>query len=220
MNTVADSHKLRGSPESILKALLERQRSGTPLRTVERDLLAVEVEGAPPRYGFLFGTGAVVAFLEAYYATGRPSAPAAAALLVLAIGSALVGGRFAAAVTRREELRVETDGDEWPDEPYLCVLAGAVPEIGFGFSPFARCDEQPGFFHAVGVNGSTLALAAHLPRVWLGRPWKRKVAVDAVARVLSVEGLGRFTIDGDLYTCEAGRRVRVRTGPPVRLVVP
>lgn len=220
MNTVADAHKLRGSPESILRLILERRRAGAPLRTVERDLLAVEAEGARPRLGFLFGTGAVVAFLDAYYRTGRPTAPMAAALLVRAVGSALLGGAFAAALTRREALRVTADGEEWPDADYLGVIAGGVPEIGFGFTPFSRCDEQPGFFHAVGVTGSTLQVAAQLPRIWLGRPWRRQVALDAVARDLAVEAQGplRYAIDGDLYASDGP--VRVRTGPPVRLVVP
>jgi diacylglycerol kinase (ATP) len=220
MNTVADAHNLRGSPESILKAILERRRTGTPLRMVERDLLAIEAEGLAPRFGFLFGTGAVVTFLEAYYRTGHPTAAMAAALLVRAVGSAVIGGRFATALTTREPLRVTADGEEWPDALYLSVIAGAVPEIGFGFTPFARCDEQPGFFHAVGVTGSTLQVAAHMPQIWLGRPWRRQLAIDAVTRDLLVEGPEtlRFTIDGDLY--QSLRAIRVRTGPPVRLVMP
>jgi hypothetical protein len=218
MNTVADAHKLRGSPESILGSFLERRRAGMPARTVERDLLSVESDGARPRYGFLFGTGLVVTFLDAYYRSGHATPIMAAALLARAIGSALVGGRFSVALTAREPLRVSTDGDEWPDEPFLTVIAGAVPEIGFGFTPFARCDEQPGFFHAVGLTGSTLQVAAHLPQIWLGRPWKRTLAVDAVTRDLAIEGPLRFTVDGDLY--QAHRSVRVRTGPPVKLIVP
>lgn len=218
MNTVADAHHLRGSPESILRAVLERRRAGQPFRTVERDLLGVASDGAEPRFGFLFGTGAVVAFLEAYYATGHASPLTAAALLARVVGSALLGGKFAAGLAQRERLRAMADGDEWPDGPYLALLAGAVPEIGFGFKPFARCDEQPGFFHAVGVTGSALQVAARLPQIWLGRPWRRSLAVDAVTRDLRVDGPLRFTIDGDLYTAE--REVRVQTGPPVRLVLP
>jgi len=218
MNTVADAHKLRGTPESILKALLERRRAGLPVRAVERDLLAVAVDGGPLRLGFLFGTGAVVTFLDAYYATGHASPATAAALLVRAVGSSLLGGPFAAALTAREPVRVTSDGDDWPDVPYLAVLAGSVPEIGFGFTPFGRCDEQPGFFHAVGVTGTALQVAAHLPRIWLGRPWRRTLAIDAVTRDLELGGPLRCTVDGDLYEVRQG--VRVRTGPPVRLLVP
>jgi len=218
MNTVADANKLRGTPEHLLKALLERRRAGLPLRTLERDLLAVETDGERVSYGFLFGTGTIVVFLDAYYRTGHPAAATAALLLLRAVVSALGGGRFAQELTARESLRVSADGEEWPDEPFLTVAAGAVPEIGFGFAPFFRCDEQPGFFHAVGVTGSTLQLATSLPRIWFGRPWKRTLALDAVTRDLRVEGPVRFAVDGDLY--EARRSVRVRTGPVVRLALP
>ena len=89
-------------------------------------------------------------------------------------------------------------------------------------SDHARGDtaEQPGFFHAVGVTGSTLQVAAHLPQVWLGRPWRRQLAMDAVARDLLLEAPESlaFTVDGDLY--ESPGPLRVRTGPPVRLVTP
>jgi diacylglycerol kinase (ATP) len=215
MNTVADANKLRGTPEHLLKALLERRRAGAPLRTIERDLLAV---GERTTHGFLFGTGTIVVFLDAYYRTERPSAFSAAALLGRGVLSALFGGRFAQELTAREALRVSSDGEEWPDEPFLTVAAGAVPEIGFGFAPFFRCDEQPGFFHAVGVTGSTLQLATNLPRIWFGRPWKRTLAVDAVTRDLLLDGAVRFAVDGELY--EAHREVRVSTGPVVRLAVP
>jgi diacylglycerol kinase (ATP) len=220
MNTVADSHRLRGSPESILRAFLEKRRARAPCRAVERDLLAVEADGGRALHGFLFGTGAVVAFLDAYYRSGHPSPATAAALLVRAVGSALVGGRFATGLAAREPLRVTVDGEEWPDDHFLSVMAGSVPEIGFGFAPFARCDEQPGFFHAVGITGSVLQIATRLLHIWLGRPWRRALALDAVTRDLRLESAApvRFTVDGDLY--EVQESLRIRSGPPVRLLLP
>jgi diacylglycerol kinase family enzyme len=219
MNTVAHGNGVHGRPERILREVLARRRHGEPLRTVERDLLRVRADGGEPRYGFIFGTGSVVTFLEAYYATGR-SSPAMAALLVArALGSALVNGRFAASLARRERLHVETDGDEWPAGSFLALAAATTPDIGFGFRAFHRCDEQPGSFHAVGVTGTLPALALSVPRIRRGRPWRRRVAQDEVARTLRVEGdRPRFTIDGDLYSAE--RAILVETGPGVEIVVP
>jgi diacylglycerol kinase family enzyme len=219
MNTVAHGHRLRGTPESILERHLERRRAGQPPRLVARDLLRVDTPGAPPSYGFIFGTGAVVAFLDAYYGSGRASPAMAAALVARLVGSAAVGGKFAARITAREPLRVSADGEEWPDDRYLSVLAATVPEIGFGFSPFSRCDEQPGFFHAVGVTGTAAQLVTRIPAIYAGRPWRRPIALDAVARDLLLEGAGpvRFTLDGDLYA--SAREVRVSTGPAVQLLV-
>jgi diacylglycerol kinase family enzyme len=219
MNTVAHGHGIGGSPEGILKEVLERRRRGIPLRTVERDLLRVRCDDGAPRYGFIFGTGAVVAFLEAYDRGANPSPLSAVGLVARGIGSALRNGAFAASLMRRERLRIETDGEEWPDGNYLALIAGSTPDIGLGFRAFHRCDEQPGFFHAIGVTCSILSLALTLPRIRAGRPWRRRHALDEVARELVLTAdRPRFTIDGDLYT--AREQVRVSTGPGVEIVVP
>ena len=219
MNTVAHGHGIHGGPERILREVLAARRDGVPLRTVERDLLRVEPDGGPARFGFIFGTGVVVTFLERYYRSVRPSPLTAAALLVRGFGSALVGGAFAASLTRRERLRVVSDGEEWPDDSFLAVVAGATPDIGFGFRVFGRCGEQPGFFHAVGVTGTPLQIALALPRIRAGKPWRRRIALDEVARELVVEGVEpRFTVDGDLY--QARRTIRVSTGPGVEVILP
>ncbi|HET8539572.1 MAG TPA: diacylglycerol kinase family protein [Anaeromyxobacter sp.] len=219
MNTVARGTGVRAGPERALREVLIRRRHGYPLRTVERDLLRVSADGASPIYGFIFGTGSIVSFLEAYYATGRPCAATAGLLVARGIASALVNGRFAASLSRRERLRVATDGDEWPDGSYLALAAASTPDIGFGFLAFGRCLEQPGFFHVVGVTGSLPQLALSVPRIRRGAPWRRRLAQDEVSRTLVVEGdRPRFTVDGDLYGAE--RAVAVETGPGVEMVVP
>lgn len=219
MNTIARGSGVRGGPERILREVLARVRQGAPLRTRERDLLRITADDREPIYGFIFGTGIVVAFLEAYYRMALPSPAAAAILMARAAGSALVNGEFARSIARREFLRVATDGDEWPDGSYLALVAGSTPDIGFGFKPFARCDEQPGFFHAVGIVGSLPELALAVPRLRRGAPWRRRVAQDELARKLVVQAeRSRFTVDGDLYASE--RRVTVETGPGVEIIVP
>jgi len=218
MNTVAGGQGIRGHPEGILADVLAARRRGYPLRTAPCDLLRVSTGAAEPRYGFIFGTGTMVAFLDRY--DRRPSSPFRAALLVArGFCSAVVGGPFAEALGQREPLRVATDGDEWEDARYLAVAAGSTPDAGFGFRAFHRCAEQPGSFHAVGIKGSLGQLLLALPGLRRGRPWRRTVAQDEVARELVVEGdAPRFTIDGDLYA--AARTVRVETGPAVEIVLP
>jgi len=220
MNTVATAHGHRAAPEAALHKALARRAAGLPPPTVERDLLRVTAaDEGEARVGFLFGTGIAVAFLEAWYATGHATAGRALLLLLRTALSAAVGGRLAAALTRLEPLRVAADGEEWPADAYLSVVAGAIPEIGFGFAPLGRCGEQPGFFHAVGVTGSATQLALRMPAVYLGRPWRRPLAVDAVARSLLVEGREvRYTVDGDLFT--APRALSVAAGPVAEVVLP
>jgi hypothetical protein len=212
LNTIATAHRLFGPPESALGRFLKARREGREVRAVERDLLRVEAEGLPPSVGFLFGTGLAVSFLQAWHATGHPTAPMALLLALRATASAAVGGRLARDLTRPDAMRATADGDEWPADVFLAVLAGAIPEVGFRLAPLARCDEQPGFFHAVGITGSAAQLALRLPAIWLRRPWRRPLAVDAVARDLGLEAPSlRFTVDGDLYLSRGP--VRVRTGP-------
>lgn len=218
MNTVASAHGVRGPPERTLARILGLRRAGAPTRVVERDLLRVEAEDQGVEVGFLFGTGLAVSFLEAWYATGHPTAARALWLLLEAAGSAALGGTLAARLTRQDSLRASADGEEWPADAFLSVIAGAIPEMGFGLSPLGRCGEQPGFFHAVGVTGSAAQVALRMPALWLRRPWRRPLAIDAVARDLFLGAPAlRYTVDGDLY--EARGPVRVRTGPMAEVLV-
>jgi len=217
MNTLAANHGLAGDPEVLLGAELARRRAGLPSPVVERDLLRVEADGRPAIHGFLFGTGAAVAFLERFYAGGHPSPLRAWLLVARAAGSALVGGPLGQSLTRREPLRVASDGDEWADQAYLTLLAGTVPSLGLGFRALARCAEQPGFFHAVGVHGALPQVVRLLPRVHRGAPWRRRAALDVVARQLTLEGEAvRFMVDGDLHP--PARVLRLSTGPALQVV--
>jgi len=219
MNTLADNHGLRGTPEELLRAELGRRRAGEPAAVVERDLLRVEADGSPPVHGFLFGTGAAVTFLERFYQVSRPSPLRAWLLVARAAGSALVGGPLGLSLTRREQLRISSDGDEWADQAYLTLLAGTVPSLGLGFHALSRCAEQPGFFHAVGVHGTLPQVVRLLPRVHRGAPWRRRAALDVVAREVTVEGDAvRYQVDGDLHP--PARLLRLSTGPAVQLLVP
>jgi diacylglycerol kinase family enzyme len=219
MNTVAHGHAIRGGPERILRSVLAGRERAAPLRTRRRDVLRVSADGAAPRLGFIFGTGVVVSFLEAYYATRRPSPGMAALLVARGLASIVVRGPFARALVRRDPLSVLADGERWPEAAYLTIAAGTTPDAGLGFRAFARCAEAAGGFHAVGVTGSLPQLARSLPRLRRGAPWPRELARDAVARSLALEGERlRFTLDGDLYA--ARRKVVIETGPGVEIVLP
>jgi diacylglycerol kinase family enzyme len=217
MNTLAANHDLAGSPERVLHEVLAARRSGRPVPSQERDLLRVEADREEARFGFLFGTGAAVTFLERYYATGHPSPLTAWLLVARGALSALVNGKLCRALTVRQPLRVEADGEEWPDASYVAFVAGTVPSLGLGFRALSRCAEQPGSFHAVGVHGSLGQVARLLPRVHRGAPWRRRAALDAVAREVVLEGDGTaYMIDGDLFP--AARRLRLSTGPGVTVL--
>ena len=80
---------IRGRPQEMLYEVVDRYHQGEELRTVEYHVLKVG-----DRYGFLFGNGLIANFLDAYYATGRPSPVMGAKILLKGITSGIFGGSF------------------------------------------------------------------------------------------------------------------------------
>lgn len=213
MNTVANACGVpRGRPEGLLRKLMAHDAAAG---IIERNTLSIG-----DRVGFLFGTGVVVGFLRAYYAAGEPSPVVAARVLARAIGSTLVGGPFARAMTAPVDVRVSVDGVAWPSTRYLTVAAGTVEEIGLGFRPFYRASEAHGRLHLLGVYASPARFASELPRIHRALPMRDGAAHEALvdsATLTFDDGVARYMFDGDLVdapgplTLRAGPRVRIAT---------
>lgn len=215
LNTIARGLGIFGRTERLLYEILDRYHQGEPLRTVERPILRIG-----DKHGFIFGNGLVANFLDAYYATGRPSPMTGALTLLRGIGSAAVGGKLVRRLFRRFEGQITADGERWARRDFVTVAGATVPEIGLGFAPFYRCDERPGHFALLGIHASPLAVVLDLPRIYRGRAMRRDRCISAVAAdvLLEFDEPIRYTIDGDLYTGE--RELRLRTGPLLRFVLP
>lgn len=211
MNIVADSLGIDGEPIDLLRALLRRQH-----QVIEHGLLRI---GA--RYGFLFGCGAVYEFLRAYYATGAPSPIEAARLLVRAVASTVVHGRFAEQMCRPIRVRAYADDDCWPTERFVAVCAATIEQIGFGFRLFPDCHEHPDELAVVGIDATPTELLYSLPRMRAGKAL-RCHSIDDRARELVIEPIDPavlgYTIDGDLYAC--ADEVTIQRGPSIKIVKP
>lgn len=218
MNTVASGIGIRGSPATLLGALVGRYHSGEPLGQVERNLLCVP--GEIPQYGFLFGNGLISNFLEAYYESRSPSPVTAAWILARAVASAAVGGALIRRLMRPIELEVEVDGEAWAPAAYLCVGAGTVDDIGLRFRPFYLAPTRPDHLHAVGFACSPMALIGELGNIWLARPTRAPGIRSAAATRMVLRGSGPipYMIDGDFHTGQ--QTLTVEVGPRVRLLVP
>jgi diacylglycerol kinase (ATP) len=218
MNTVSNGIGIAGRPNALLVNIVEKYQLKQPFETSERDLLKVTDERTTS-YGFLFGTGLISNFLEAYYGTGRPSPLTAARLLARGVGSIVVRGPLARRLIRPMQARLEADGGPWLDEAFSAVLASTVEQIGLGFRPFIRCEAQPHTFHALAIRCGPTDLLPLLPQIRLGRPLPQHKVADKVARRLVIESeepLG-YTVDGELH--EGGKRVILETGPRVKIIV-
>jgi diacylglycerol kinase (ATP) len=218
MNTVANGIGIRGRPNALLVNIVEKYQLKQPFEISERDLVKV-TDGRGTSYGFLFGTGLISNFLEAYYGTGRPSPATAARLFARGVGSIVVRGPLARKLIRPVRARLEVDGEPWLEEEFAAVLASTVEQIGLGFRPFIRCEARPHTFHALAIRCGPTDLLPLLPKIRLGRPLPQEKVADRVAHRLVMEGeepVG-YTVDGELH--EGGRRVVLETGPRVKIIV-
>lgn len=219
MNTVANAVGVpRGRPDGLLAHLIERyaERKRQPLQCVERHVLRVG-----DHYAFLFGTGALHGYIKEYYSVPEPNAVWAAKLLARTSGSALVGGETARRVAARWEGRVQfDDGTSFPDRDYLAIACGTVDQIGLGFRPFYRFEEQPGSFHMLGIHTTPFGCVRKLPVLWRGRAMGEDYAFEKVTRKAVLEarsGVVEYMCDGDLFRSEGP--LKLTTGPRVRILV-
>ncbi len=215
MNTVANSLGLpRGRPERILDRLVVAALDRPTIAFVERPTL--DVGG---KLGFLWGMGVVSGFLKAYYDTGAPSPWTAAKTLARGIGSTLTRGEYVRQMTEPAVARVTVDGERWSPETFLALAAATIPDIGLGFRPFHKAAELDDRFHMLGIMASPLGFVLDLPRIHRALPMREGKAIDAPARVVTVETGGAscsMMIDGDLVE-HPGPSVTIRVGPTVRI---
>jgi diacylglycerol kinase family enzyme len=216
MNTVARSFAIFGEAPKLTFELVDRHRRGL-LGTIpwfEREILQV----GDDKYGFIFGNGIIYNFLHEYYATGRPSPATAAELIVRAAASTMVGGALARRIYKRFRARVTADGDRWACEDFITVTASVVEQIGLGFKPFFRCDEQPASFALLGIHTDAAGIVSELPNIYTGKPMRRDKVIDRVAQVVTFEPDGEleYIIDGDTYS--QADPLTLRTGPKLRFL--
>lgn len=216
MNTLARGMGIRGQPLALLEAIVRARAEGIPIPRVRRSVLCVDGE----QHGFLFGTGLIARFLEAYYEGSEPSPAKALWVLARAIASTLVGGELSRELRRPLCARVRLDGSDWQEGEFSTVAAGTVDDIGMGFRPFYRSLECPGQLHAVTVGPELLPLVRALPRIYRARPLPGPDPQGAVGKELRVEAESpiSYMVDGDFH--RGGCELRVQVGPEVEVLCP
>jgi diacylglycerol kinase family enzyme len=218
VNTIAQNLKIRGTPEEVLTRLVARLRAGD-LPQVGQDLL--EVNGL---YGFLFAAAMGARFLEAYYG-GPVQGPAwAGALAARTVASSLMTGGFARWLFSPVALALSVDDRLAPtiQSPRLLV-ASTVPDVGIGMRVTWQAGKQPGRFHLIASNLSTVKMAVQLHRVLGGRPLDGGTAqrphLDTLARSARIRFTQpeTYTLDGELFR---EREVTIRMGPRLWIARP
>ncbi len=217
--TIARNFGLGGDRVDYTRALLASVRDGTARRTTSTTL-EVREEGGASRLGFIFGTGLVSSFFEAYYAAGPGESlglGAAAGLVARIFAQSFVGGPLARRVLTPQPALATVDGVAAPHEGYSLLVASVVRDLGLHMWVTYRARERPRRFHVVGSALGPGQLGPQMPRVLVGRPLVGP-GIDALASSLAVRFTGDrtgYVLDGELLGASG---VSVSLGPEITLL--
>ena len=214
LNTVATCCGIHGSSEKLLLKVIYRYQEDQNFKTTTVIPMKINQE-----YGFIWGCGVINRFMEAYYASGRPSKVHAAWTLIRSISSALVNGRFANDMFAPFDAEVRCNDHVWPLDNYRAVFAGAVPELGLRFRVFYKSSEQTPI-HAMAFTVPPRQVLRYVPSMFRGKPSGCPDLIEEGTthmRVKLAQPMA-YTIDGDMF--EPCDTFDISCGPRLDVLVP
>lgn len=215
MNTIARSVGCRhGSPERVLAHAVADYRRGRPFETTERQLITVDER----HYGFMVGAGAIVNFLQVYYAAPGRGPWAAAKLFTRFVLSGTVGGAWTRGILQGFEGDVDCDGERVPHRVHNLFYASSITDIGLGFHATYLATRKRGYFHLLAGRLTASQLVPRLRRLRRGWPLDAETLYDNLAQEVRVEFATptHYMIDGDVL--DAVPRLTLRSGPRLTII--
>ncbi len=229
---VSKNWGIRGDPVVLLRRILARGRA---VQSEPHPTLLVRAEtddGVEERVGFIFGTGLVANFFDAYYADGARGNAGAAKLVARIFAESFVGGPFARQVLDPLPCTIEADGRELAPRAFSLVCASVVRDVGLHMVVNHRAGEDPERPHLVASALPPRELGWRMPLVIAGKPIGGEGAFDDLVTRFSVrfprenkgnerseegEAGGPYVLDGDMLRAWA---VHVSAGPALDVVKP
>lgn len=213
MNQTATNLRIKGNTVSIFKRTVASYATGKSLKTKKVSLLK-----ANDRYGFIFGNGAVCAFMDVYHRSGDPSPLIAGRAVLTTVGSILVKGKIYREVFTPVRQKVTVDNFCFGQTPYLATLISTIPELGLGFEVMHRAKYDHTKAHMLAFHDKA-KIVAQIPRTWFGLSMPADVVDDTIGRSFSIdcEKPFKYTLDGDFYSCSG--KLKIETGPVMDIIV-
>jgi len=215
MNTIARAVGFRGgAPEAVLEQVARRFAAGEKLQTTWRQLIRVNQR----ELGFLVGSGAIVRFLESYYAHSGRGPLAAMRVTAIAAASAALGVGMAHDLFDGFGAHVTCDGERLDFSSYNVLFAAGIAEFGLGFRVAYLADRKPGFFHVLAGQPRATQVARRFVHLKAGWPMRLDGLYDNLARSVSVEFSEptKYMIDGDIL--EPVSRLELAAGPRLDII--
>ena len=221
MNNLATTIGLTRHPAVKLAELLAAKiRENRPLDVTHLNPLKINDE-----YGFLYGTGLPVNFLQKYYEDPKKRGAKRAIKVILAT----LVNEIAALVTFRKSKQILTrpvhakitlpDGNDPPVAPFMThtgILCASIDQVGLGCRAMPDARSKPGCFMLRSTHLSFWGLAMRVGALWAGRPLA--ATFDAVVPHLTIDYQEPTiaNVDGDMK--QPRTRDIITCGPTVSFI--
>lgn len=216
MNLISLSIRQRKDGFQTLQKLIELRQKGVEPEFILRNTLKTE-----DRYGFLFGAGAIVNFLDAFYGGKEKGLKRNLEVLLQAIYEGIFSKKSSKLF---QPLQAEffLDGRRLPQKEILLVLSGSVDCCGhlgpIQFRPLKGTAECSDSFRTILSAFSPAAVVMNLNKFRKGDILKNSLHTDEAVKNLEIKAGSpfRYTLDGDLYECKGDLSLEI--GPKIRFL--
>ncbi|HJX66565.1 MAG TPA: diacylglycerol kinase family protein [Polyangia bacterium] len=203
MNNLATTLGLTKHPAvKLAESLAAKIRENRPLDVTQLNPFKINDE-----FGFLYGTGLPVNFLQKYYEDPKRRGPKRAIKVILAT----LGNEIVSLLTFRKSKQILTrpvhakitlpEGNQPPVAPFMThtgILCASIDGVGLGCRAMPQARSQPGCFMLRSTHLSFWGLVASLGPLWAGLPLP--ATFDAVVPHLTIDYQEPTiaTVDGDM----------------------
>lgn len=212
---------LRHRPDVLAKRVVRKIQEGSPLDYVHVHALRINGE-----YGFLYGAGVPVRYLERYYEGGDRLGPRRAAQVFLEVlkneALGLLPCRKSGKILTKPIYGKITlpEGHDPPVAKFMehtAVIVTSVEEIGLGCRAMPHARQRPGHFMVRSTQLSYWGLVSNIAQLWAGLPLMNTFDAVVPRLIIRWEKPTVTQVDGEIK--EPRMEDVIECGPALRFIV-
>jgi len=215
---------VRRDPIAALDHLLRAAADGSlhALRVERPVLRCASSRGSPAQYGMFFGAGIIPRAIELthrLFPTGRSQGVFGASLVTAALIAKTLT-RPTQGILTPDKIQILIDGHPVPEGEFYLTIASSLRRLFLGIDPF--WGHEPGGVRFTALASRVRRLGRAAPGILRGRPGAHVTAENGYtsANAERVElRLGcNFTLDGEIFPCQADEHVAITADRRVTFV--
>lgn len=215
MNTIANSLRVKKlSTEKLLRKIVDKYMRKEKFSMVERNTIKVD-----DKYGFIFGSGLVSNFLDAYYNGKGTGSWKALKVILKGVASAITGTEYVKNLFKTIKAKIIVEGDTISLRNFTIILGATVRDVGLGFKP-AYLAGSPGVFHFLASDINVFRVLSYIPKMLMAKPLNSEKIYSRVVKNVTLEPMDgeqiKYTIDGELYSTD--KPISLQVGPAINVV--